>query len=144
MAASVSEPTRRDFLGRSFCACAAAVLGGAGWGAARYLVPAGSSASAAPVDAASREQLEAKGHLLVPFQGTAALVIVEQGRLRAFDARCTHAGCIVEWVPGEKKFKCPCHGGVFDAKGERVSGPPPRPLVPIPAFVRGSRVYLGE
>jgi Rieske Fe-S protein len=26
------------------------------------------------------------------------------------------------------RFRCPCHGGVFDAEGNVVEGPPPRPL----------------
>lgn len=45
-----------------------------------------------------------------------------------FDPRCTHLGCPFSWDEEKKQFLCPCHGGVFDAGGAVVSGPPPRPL----------------
>ena len=36
--------------------------------------------------------------------------------------------CPVSWFPQSGLFMCPCHGGVYYADGERVSGPPPRGL----------------
>ena len=41
-------------------------------------------------------------------------------------AICTHLGCIVD-KKGEG-FSCPCHGSVFDARGDVTSGPAPAPL----------------
>jgi Rieske Fe-S protein len=35
----------------------------------------------------------------------------------------------------EKKFKCPCHGGVYAADGRVLAGPPPRPLQTIEARI---------
>jgi Rieske Fe-S protein len=46
--------------------------------------------------------------------------------LRAFDSKCTHAGCNVEFQ-GERFF-CHCHGGTYDLNGKNVAGPPPKPL----------------
>jgi Rieske Fe-S protein len=48
--------------------------------------------------------------------------------VHALSATCTHLGCQVRWDGATKKFRCPCHGGVFDAQGNVVSGPPPRAL----------------
>jgi Rieske Fe-S protein len=48
--------------------------------------------------------------------------------VHALSATCTHLGCQVGWDAATKNFRCPCHGGVFDAQGNVVSGPPPRPL----------------
>jgi menaquinol-cytochrome c reductase iron-sulfur subunit len=48
--------------------------------------------------------------------------------VRAISATCTHLGCQVQWDGGTERFRCPCHGGVFDVAGQVVSGPPPRPL----------------
>ncbi len=36
---------------------------------------------------------------------------------RAFNLRCTHAGCTVQWLKDERKFICPCHGAEFAANG---------------------------
>jgi cytochrome b6-f complex iron-sulfur subunit len=132
---------RRDFL---LGACAAATCACSGFTVFRYLVPPSGSGRSGPVEVATRQALIEKGHLLVPFRGAAALVIYEAGRLRAFNPRCTHAGCLVEWRSKDQKFFCPCHGGVFNAQGERVAGPPPSPLAPIRAVLRGDKVYLGE
>ena len=51
------------------------------------------------------------------------------GSLRAFDTKCSHAGCNVRFEG--TRFVCPCHGGVYDLDGKNVSGPPPRPLVEL-------------
>jgi Rieske Fe-S protein len=48
--------------------------------------------------------------------------------VHALSATCTHLGCQVRWDAESTKFRCPCHGGVFDAQGTVVEGPPPRPL----------------
>lgn len=48
--------------------------------------------------------------------------------LHALSATCTHLGCQVRWDAQATRFRCPCHGGVFDAHGNVVEGPPPRPL----------------
>ena len=32
------------------------------------------------------------------------------------------------WLDGEQKFKCPCHGSGFYMTGVNFEGPAPRPL----------------
>jgi cytochrome b6-f complex iron-sulfur subunit len=41
---------------------------------------------------------------------------------------CTHLGCTPNWLEGENKFKCPCHGSGFYRTGINFEGPAPRPL----------------
>jgi cytochrome b6-f complex iron-sulfur subunit len=41
---------------------------------------------------------------------------------------CTHLGCTPNWLEGERKFKCPCHGSGFYISGINFEGPAPRPL----------------
>lgn len=48
--------------------------------------------------------------------------------ITCFNASCTHAGCIVKWDAQSGRFRCACHGGMFDREGNVLAGPPPRPL----------------
>lgn len=54
----------------------------------------------------------------------------ENGRdiIYALSTTCTHLGCTPNWLEGEKKFKCPCHGSGFKISGVNFEGPAPRPL----------------
>jgi len=63
----------------------------------------------------------------------------------ALSSECTHLGCPVRYKKDKKHFACPCHGGVFNLEGERIEGPPPRPLdrYPIlPPETKGAPVRL--
>ncbi len=46
----------------------------------------------------------------------------------ALSTVCTHLGCTPNWLEGDKKFKCPCHGSGFYITGINFEGPAPRPL----------------
>jgi len=46
----------------------------------------------------------------------------------AVQSVCTHLGCPPNWLSGEQKFKCPCHGSGFYISGINFEGPAPRPL----------------
>jgi menaquinol-cytochrome c reductase iron-sulfur subunit len=61
----------------------------------------------------------------------------------AISDRCAHLGCPVRWVDASERFICPCHGGVYDLLGRRVSGPPPRPLDRFYTRLNGDDVELG-
>ena len=43
-----------------------------------------------------------------------------------FSNRCMHLGCPVQAT--SQGFQCPCHGGAYNTVGQRVAGPPIRPL----------------
>ena len=43
-----------------------------------------------------------------------------------FSNRCMHLGCPVQST--SQGFQCPCHGGAYDTVGQRIAGPPIRPL----------------
>ena len=64
--------------------------------------------------------------------------------VHALSATCTHLGCQVRWDADATKFRCPCHGGVFDVQGNVVEGPPPRPLDRVEARLddRGDGVLV--
>ena len=68
------------------------------------------------------------------------------GKVIALSAACTHMGCIVDWRDADRRFHCPCHGGLFSAYGQvdKRSGPI-RYLTPLPRLdtkVEDGRVYV--
>lgn len=58
------------------------------------------------------------------------------------DSTCTHLGCRTRFNPESKRIECPCHGGVYDAAGNVVSGPPPSPLQRLPVRVEDGEVLV--
>lgn len=55
-------------------------------------------------------------------------IIREGNRVAALSTICTHLGCVPNWMPNDRKFKCPCHGSGFAPNGVNFEGPAPRPL----------------
>ncbi len=51
-----------------------------------------------------------------------------ESQIYALKSVCTHLGCTPNWLEGEQKFKCPCHGSGFYKDGVNFEGPAPRPL----------------
>jgi menaquinol-cytochrome c reductase iron-sulfur subunit len=67
----------------------------------------------------------------------------QYNRVVAISSRCMHLGCPVRFVQAAARFICPCHGGVYDFQGQRVGGPPVRPLDRFYSRIRNGRVELG-
>jgi Rieske Fe-S protein len=65
----------------------------------------------------------------------------EQG-VKVLSSLCPHLGCPINWHTDQAHFDCPCHGGVFDATGRQVSGPPPRSMDPLDFQVRAGRLWV--
>jgi menaquinol-cytochrome c reductase iron-sulfur subunit len=61
----------------------------------------------------------------------------------AISSRCVHVGCPVRYVASAQSFVCPCHAGVYNIRGIRVGGPPPRPLDRFYTLIRDERVLVG-
>ena len=72
----------------------------------------------------------------------------EDGVVEAYSAKCTHAGCLVEWNDAKHSFLCRCHGGVFNEKGDPIAGPPKKPLERFQIDIRKSSneiiLYLND
>jgi nitrite reductase/ring-hydroxylating ferredoxin subunit len=150
-AAEMPTTTRRTLL-----CCGAAVLAG---GSAVAVAgcssssPAGSAGgdsgstagaptkSAAPVDLGAAADVPVGGGKVFREQ----LVVVTQptaGQYKAFSARCTHAGCIVDQVK-DNQIQCPCHGSRFGVSDGAVQdGPAPKPLPGYPVSVENGRLVV--
>lgn len=70
------------------------------------------------------------------------LVRLADGGLLALSRQCTHLGCSVPWDGEKGRFVCPCHASSFDARGEVLSAPAPRPLDTFPVRVENGVVKV--
>jgi cytochrome b6-f complex iron-sulfur subunit len=72
------------------------------------------------------------------------LVRTEQEQVKAFSAVCTHLGCIVEFKPEDRIFKCNCHGSQFDLTGKNIAGPAPTPLKPFRVELKDNNILVSQ
>jgi cytochrome b6-f complex iron-sulfur subunit len=74
--------------------------------------------------------------------GREAVLIEAADGYRAISTTCTHLGCRALWQPEHNRFHCPCHDASFDADGNVVSGPPPRPLSRYEVVAEGDSIFV--
>ena len=69
------------------------------------------------------------GAMLVDMAGDTIMVVrVSDTQVVALSAICTHAGCSMDYVAGQKVIDCACHGSQFATDGSVLRGPAVRPL----------------
>ncbi len=139
------EMTRRElldyFVGGGFVATVAAGV----LGTLSYLRPGHGAkpTGGGPVEVGDANEIPVGSAKAVKFREKSALVIHTKRGFVGLSAICTHAECVVYWDEAEQLIKCPCHAGVFDTNGNRVSGPPPRPLPAYRVEVVAGKIMLG-
>ncbi len=72
------------------------------------------------------------GYKIVRFGAEPVILVrLTETEFRAFAGTCTHLDCIVEFQKDKSRLWCNCHNGEYDLQGQRVAGPPPKPLEPF-------------
>ena len=69
----------------------------------------------------------------------------DKGKIVAISAACTHMGCLVQWQDSDRKYHCPCHGGLFGEYGNIDSRSPIPYIRPLPRFntkVVDGKIYV--
>ncbi len=58
----------------------------------------------------------------------------------ALNVACPHAGCFVDFVPGNGRYFCPCHGSTFELSGaiHDAASPSPRGMDTLEVEVRNN------
>ena len=69
-------------------------------------------------------------------------LVKDGASVRALDSTCTHLGCRTRYNADSKRIECPCHGGMYDATGKVIGGPPPSPLQTLHARIEDDRVLV--
>jgi nitrite reductase/ring-hydroxylating ferredoxin subunit len=83
------------------------------------------------------------GSMVTRIRGKELLLVRESETVaHAFEAKCPHEQCDLNYDPDAKKIDCPCHQAVFDLTGKVLEGPPPRPLETYETIVDGDRILL--
>ncbi|HEY6285949.1 MAG TPA: Rieske 2Fe-2S domain-containing protein [Ktedonobacteraceae bacterium] len=70
---------------------------------------------------------------------------LKEGPVIAVSAACTHMGCIVQWQDSDRKYHCPCHGGIFTEYGKPENSSSVRYLTSLPrldAKIENNKVYV--
>ena len=150
-----NNTNRRDFLGYTFAAVAA--VGGAASlvGMKQAWVPLPSvlaggftNVELSGIKAGEPAVVSWRGKPIFILKKTAEMednkrdLVVGSDRFTVAIGLCTHLGCIPAWK--KTQWKCACHGGEFNASGEQIFGPPPRPFDLPPFSVKGTAIVLGE
>lgn len=112
----------------------------------RFLSPvAGNEVTRETIRVASVMDIALNSAKIVRFNRDPVIVVhTESGQFKAFSARCTHLGCVVQFKPdgGAPHFACNCHGSQFDINGKNIAGPAPRPLTPFKVNVQETSILV--
>jgi len=120
--------TRREFIGVAWVASLMALIGQAGAAMIAYLQPRTTPGGFGDKIVAGRPKEFRNGTVNLVQKGHFYISRLDDGGILAISWHCTHLGCTVPWVQGEKQFHCPCHSSLYNTKGEVIGGPAPRPL----------------
>jgi cytochrome b6-f complex iron-sulfur subunit len=143
MMESAPAPGKRRFLAALLTGIGATLVLAAGWPLWRFLSPLEGPGEASRVTI-PQAQVPLGGAHFFSFRGQPAVLLQgAPGVFTAFSAVCTHLGCIVQWLPDQQEFLCPCHAGRFAPDGRVLGGPPPRPMPSLPVTVAADHVLVG-
>ena len=133
---ALGQPSRRGFFG-TMTGIAIALLA---W--PRMALSAGKSWVAVPLAKAPKLQ-KVGGSMVTRIRGKGLLLVRDsETSAHAFEAKCPHEQCDLNYAPDGQKIECPCHAAVFDLTGKVLEGPPPRPLETYQAIVDGERILF--
>jgi cytochrome b6-f complex iron-sulfur subunit len=135
MAPGCGGCSRREMLRGLGAAAVGALVVAAGCGQQGSALPTVTSSSCGAgqcIDlgnAANQELTAVGGAMLVDMAGDTVMVVrVSDTKVVALSAICTHAGCSMDYVAGQKLLDCPCHGSQFATDGSVLRGPAVRNL----------------
>lgn len=140
MGEEAEDVDRRGFLNLTWKVLAAGLVVEAGWTSYDVLVPRPAGGFGGTVEAGTESGFP-EG-LVRYFASGRFYVTRVEGNLLALYQKCPHLGCRVPFCESSGRFECPCHGSIFNLKGEYVAGPAPRGMDTFPVRVEGGDVLV--
>ncbi|MFF0392735.1 Rieske (2Fe-2S) protein [Kitasatospora sp. NPDC004615] len=134
----MSEPVASR---RTVLCCAAVALAGATAAGCSSNNSKEQAKSSGPVDLGAASDVPVGGGKVYREQ---AVVVTQPaaGEYKAFSAKCTHAGCLVNGVAKEQ-IQCLCHGSRFAiTDGAVLDGPAPKPLPEYKVAVQNGQLQV--
>jgi cytochrome b6-f complex iron-sulfur subunit len=131
---------RRRFLNYAWKGLAAGLVVEAGWTTYDILNPQPSAAFGGVVAAGSVGDYPAG--TVTYFLDGRFYVASTEGALVALYQKCPHLGCRVPFCDSSGRFECPCHGSIYNIRGEYIQGPAPRGMDRFPIKIEGDRVLV--
>jgi cytochrome b6-f complex iron-sulfur subunit len=130
-----------------------AILGQWSIGFIGFFTPKRLGAFGATVTAGTVSEFEV-GDVKIIREGKFYVTRVPEGFLALY-WKCPHLGCTVPWAEGDPampgppgpgdvaftdkgRFKCPCHGSIYNRYGQIIQGPAPRPMDLFPVSIDSS------
>jgi nitrite reductase/ring-hydroxylating ferredoxin subunit len=136
----MEKPDRRKFLDMSWKILAAGLVVEVGIASADMLKARPSRGFGGVVDAGDVATFE-EGTVTYFLNGRFYIARFD-GSLMALYQKCPHLGCRVPFCDSSQMFECPCHGSIYNIKGEYIDGPAPRGMDRFPLEVRDGRVFV--
>lgn len=131
---------RREFLNWTWKALAAGLVVEAGWMTYDILVPRPAGGIGGILEVGTESGFP-EGVVRYFAEGRLYVTRVE-GDIIALWQKCPHLGCRVPFCESSGRFECPCHGSVFNRRGEYLAGPAPRGMDSFPTSVEGGAVLV--
>jgi cytochrome b6-f complex iron-sulfur subunit len=138
--------SRRNFLSEALMAWVFITILPVLYALVRYIIPPSLREKIAEViNAGKYTDIPFNSAKILRFNKKAIILVrTEQDQVKAFSAVCTHLGCIVEFKPDRRLFKCNCHGSEFDLTGKNIAGPAPSPLKPYRVELKEDNVLVSQ
>lgn len=67
-------------------------------------------------------------------------ILNSEDGIKVLSIACTHLGCVLNVE--DDKFVCPCHGSMFDLKGNVLKGPALKPLKHIDYTIQNNNIII--
>jgi menaquinol-cytochrome c reductase iron-sulfur subunit len=68
---------------------------------------------------------------------------ISDGNVTAFNVRCPHLGCAVDYRSAQNDYFCPCHTSTFNLAGEKLNEIPPRGMDALEVKIKnGTEIWV--